>query len=268
MSEGYVMAGQRSEPERLQLQARLWEPAGRTVLKRAGDGRGLRALDVGCGALGWLRILSEWVGSEGEVVGSDIDDTFLRAAGDLLQAEGLANVTLANDDLFDSRLEPESFDLVHARFQLAPLGRMDEQIAAYRRLVKHGGWIVLEEPDNSSWHYNPPAQAAERLIALIEQTFATAGGDMNAGRALPALLHRLGLEPSIDAHVLALPPGHPYQRLPLQFATSLQQRLLALVSGQELAALRAEAERELADPHRWGTTFVLIQAPAKIPQEA
>lgn len=75
-----------------------------------------------------------------EVVGSDIDDTLLGAARELVDAEGLANVTLATDDLFDSRLEPESFDLVHARFQLAPLGRMKEQVAAYRRLVKNGGW--------------------------------------------------------------------------------------------------------------------------------
>ena len=38
------------------------------------DGRWLRALDVGCGALGWLRILSEWVGPSGQVVGADIDE--------------------------------------------------------------------------------------------------------------------------------------------------------------------------------------------------
>lgn len=142
---------------------------------------------------------------------------------------------------------------------------MEAQIAAYRRLVKDGGWMVLEEPDNSSWHYNPPAEAAERLIALIEQTFTATGGDMNAGRAVPALLRNAGLEPSIDAHVLALPPGHAYLRLPLQFAASLKQRLLAVLSREELAALRAEAERELADPHRWATTFILIQMQAKVP---
>lgn len=88
---------------------------------------------------------------------------------------------------------------------------------------------------------------------------------MNAGRALPALLRKLGLEPSIDAHVLTLPPGHPYLRLPLQFAASLEQRLLALVTSEQLAAVRAAAERELADPYRWATTFILIQMQAKVP---
>jgi hypothetical protein len=45
-NESYLLANQPSELERLQL----------------ADGTGGRALDVGCGAMGWLRILSEWVG--------------------------------------------------------------------------------------------------------------------------------------------------------------------------------------------------------------
>ena len=55
--EEYLLAGQPSELERLQLQSRVWEPSGRQLLATFGEGSGLRALDVGCGALGWLRIL-------------------------------------------------------------------------------------------------------------------------------------------------------------------------------------------------------------------
>src|SRR6266508_501037 len=65
-SAGYLLAGQASELERLQLQSRIWEPNGRRLLAEIGDGRGAPALDVGCGVLGWLRALSEWVGPEGE----------------------------------------------------------------------------------------------------------------------------------------------------------------------------------------------------------
>lgn len=53
----YLMAGQLSELERLRLQSRVWEPAGEILLARIGDGQGLHALEVGCGAMGWLRIL-------------------------------------------------------------------------------------------------------------------------------------------------------------------------------------------------------------------
>jgi hypothetical protein len=125
-------------------------------------------------------------------------------------------------------------------------------------LVTRGGWLALEEWDLGSWHFNPPAPAADRLIRLISGIFAALGGE--AGRALPGLLRDIGIEePKLDAHVIALKPRHPYLRLPLQFSRALEARLLEQVSEDELATLRRDAESELAEPDRWGTTFTLIQ---------
>lgn len=262
---GYLLAGQLSELERLQLQSRVWEGAGRALLGQLGDGAGQRVLDVGCGCYGWLPILSGWVGSSGSVVGTDTDDKMLEAARALLDAEALANVSLVRDDLFESQLEPATFDLVHARFEIGPLGRGEEQVGGFLRLVKPGGLVVLEDPDTSSWQFNPPAPASERLIALCRESFIAAGGDLNAGRRQAELLHSAGLEPEIRAEVLALPHGHPYLRLPVQFSMSLEPRLLRLVSKAELDALRAHAEAEIAAPGRWGTTFTLIQTWARAP---
>jgi len=257
--EDYLLADQPSELERLRLQSRVWEPSGRQLLTKLGDGSGVRALDVGCGALGWLRILSAWVGPSGRVVGTDIDERLLDAARSFLEAEEIANVELAVDDLFDSKLAPESFDLVHARYVIAPLGRGAEQVASHHRLLRPGGTLVLEEWDLGSWHFNPPAPAAERLIRLLSEIFAALGGE--AGRVLPELLSEIGIEePEIDAHVIALKPGHPYLRLPLQFSVALESRLLETLSADELTALRREAEHELAKPGRWGTTFMVIQS--------
>ena len=261
--DDYLLARQPSELERLQLQSRVWEPSGRQLLSKLGDGSGRRALDVGCGALGWLRILSEWVGPSGQLVGTDIDESLLRAARSFLETEGVSNVELLVDDLFESKLEPQSFDLVHARFVIAPLGRGGEQVNSYRRLVRPGGSLVLEEWDLGSWHFNPPAPAAERLIELLSEIFAALGGE--AGRGLPQLLDDAGIEErELDAHVIALEPAHPYLRLPLQFSVALESRLLERVSEKELASLRREAETELAEPGRWGTTFTLIQSWARL----
>jgi SAM-dependent methyltransferase len=257
--ENYLLANQPSELDRLRLQSLVWEPSGRQLLSELGGGSGGRALDVGCGALGWLRNLSEWVGPSGQVVGTDIDESMLNAARSFLQEEAIGSVELVVDDLFDSKLEPGSFDLVHARYQIAPLGRGREQVAAHRRLLKPAGLLVLEEWDLASWHFNPPAPAAERLIRLISEIFVGLGGE--AGRGLPELLRQIGIEePGIDAHVIALKPGHPYLSLPLQFSVALESRLLATLSGDELASLRREVEAELAEPGRWGTTFTLIQS--------
>ncbi|HEX8105032.1 MAG TPA: methyltransferase domain-containing protein [Solirubrobacteraceae bacterium] len=259
MADEYLLAGQRSELERLTQQARTWEPAGQALLDRIGDGAGLRALDVGCGAHGWLKLLSRWVGEDGEVVGTDVDPTLLAAARKL----DLDNVELIEDDLFASRLEPASFDLVHARFQLCPLGRAQEQVEIYAGLTRPGGHLVLEEPDSGSWHCNPPAPATEALIGLIVDAFRHAGGDFDAGRQLPALLTDVGIEATTYARVLALGAGHPYLKLPLQFAASLDHRLRQHTPAAELEELVAAAEEELADPDRWGTTFTLIQAHAR-----
>ena len=257
--ENYLLAKQPSELERLRRQSLVWEPTGRQLLSRVRGGSGGRALDVGCGAVGWLRILSEWVGPSGQIVGTDIDESMLNSARSFLEEEEIANVELVVDDLFDSKLEPRSFDLVHARYLIAPLGRGREQVASHRRLVKPGGSLVLEEWDLASWHFNPAAAAAERLIRLISEIFAGLGGE--AGRALPELLREIGIEePEINAHVIALKPGHPYLRLPLQFSVALESRLLETLREDELASLRREAEAELAEPGRWGTTFTLIQS--------
>lgn len=268
-SDSYLLAGQASELDRLQLQSRVWEPAGRRVLDEIGDGRGARAVDVGCGAMGWLRLLSEWVGPEGEVVGTDIDDAMLAAAERFVTAEGLGNVTLVKDDLFASELEPSSFDLVHARFQLGPLGRGTEQMATHLRLIRPGGTVVLEEPDPASWHFIPPAPTlvvqlrrgveVRGLIPLLGEAFRKAGGDPDAYITQLELFRSAGIEPNVRAEVQALPPGHPYLALPLQFATALDGLLRSFVDADELEQLRKEAERELRDPSRWGLTFTLVQ---------
>lgn len=259
-SSEYLLAGQVSELERLKLQSQVWEPAGRRLLEEIGDAGGQRAVDVGCGVMGWLRLLNEWVGPDGEVVGTDVDDAMLGQAKQLVADEGLGNVTLVKDDLFATSLEPESFDLVHARYEITPLGRAPEQLATYFRVVRPGGTVALEDPDVASWHFNPPASALENLIALIVEAFRRTGGNWDAGRTHLDLFRGAGVEANVRAEVVALPPGHPYLRLPLQFATALEARLLSLVEPAALERLRTDADAELQEPGRWGTTFTLIQS--------
>ena len=259
MAQEYLLGGQPSELERLRLQSLVWERSGRELLGKLGNGSGARAVDLGCGALGWLRILGDWVGPSGQVVGTDVDEGLLGAARAFLDEQEIEGVELVADDLFESKLEPRSFDLVHGRFLIGPLGRGRELLAATRRLVKPGGTLALEEWDLGSWHFNPPAPAAERLIRLISEIFADQGGE--AGRGLPELLRDVGIaEPEIEAHVIALKPGHPYLRLPIQFSVALESRLLESIREDQLASLRGEAEGELVEPGRWGTTFTVIQS--------
>ena len=135
--ENYLLAHQPSELERLRLQSLVWEPAGRQLLSKVSGGSGGRALDVGCGAMGWLRILSEWVGPTGRVVGTDIDESLLGAARSFLEAESVSNAELVIDDLFD--LQPTAFGAVFE-------GNVLEKVTEVGTAVGHafaGFFIVL-----------------------------------------------------------------------------------------------------------------------------
>ncbi len=255
----YRLADSAGEIERLVLQSRAWEAAGRHLLGRLPPCPAGHVLDAGCGPMGWLGILADWVGPKGQVVGTDIDRRMLEAARRYALQSRLRNVCLVHDDLFESRLEPGSFDHVHARYQIAPLGRAEEQITAYIRLLKPSGWLVLEESDSASWRFTPPAPAAEELMVLVRKAFLAGDGDLDAIRRLPGLMKAAGIEAEIDAQVLALPPGLPYGRVVLQLADGLEERLQLLVDRRRLRQLRRGAEKELANPSRWGTTWVLIQ---------
>jgi SAM-dependent methyltransferase len=254
----YALRSQPTELRRLRLQAEVWNPAGHSLLETLKAPERAQAVDIGCGSMGWLPLLDDWVGPSGRVIGADVDDAMLAAAGALAEQNGLERVDLVNDDLFATRLPAGEFDLVHARFQLCPLGRHADQMAVYRRLVKPGGVIVLEDPDHSTWTFEPEAQATEHLVDLVVAAFAEAGGDFDAGLRGAALLASAGVTPNVRRTVLALPPEHPYLRLPLQFAHALRPQIAELEP--QLDALMAEAEVELASPRRVGRTFTLVQS--------
>jgi ubiquinone/menaquinone biosynthesis C-methylase UbiE len=254
------LARRYAQHERLRLESRVWEPAGRALAADLDLPLGARVLDIGCGALGWLRVLAERV-PDGVVVGTDVDPGKLELAGTACERAGYDHVRLLEDDIFHSALPSGMFDLVHARFQLATVGRASDQLAAYRRLVKPGGVLVVEEPDSRSWTYEPYARATASLIGRIAQAMRGVGGDLDAGRRLPRHLHEAaGVPATTRTHVLGLEPGHPYLRLPLQFAAALQPQLRELLSDDELGDLLAAAAGEIEDPSRGGTTFTLVQS--------
>lgn len=92
------------------------------------------------------------------------------------------------------------------------------------------------------------------------------GGDFDVGRRTYGMLRRAGLEAvQIRAAVRALGPGHPYRRLPIQFAISLRQRILQVVDEAELDELVADCERIAADPDTYMATFIVTQVWGRVP---
>ena len=182
--------------------------------------------------------------------------------------EGLRNVGLVKDDLFASELEPDSFDLVHARYEICPLGRGHEQMETYIRLARPGGTIVLEDPDTGSWHFNPPAPALERLIAAdrggVPARAAETGrrGERTSSCCASSASKETSGPRSWRSH-----RGTPTCACRCSSPPPWRSGCCRLVSADELQELRDQGEAELQEPGRWGTTFTLLQCWGRCPAE-
>ncbi len=260
--ENYLLAGGAAELERLQLQARVWEPDAEAMLDRIGLQPGWHCLDLGCGALGIVEPLSRRVGANGRVLGVDIDPKLLTAARAFVQEAGLTNVEILEHDAYNTTLPRASFDFVHVRFLFAPVGRDDQLLREMLALTRPGGIVAIQEPDANSWNCFPLNPAWERLKDAILTAFTRGGGDFNAGQRTYGMLRQAGLEDvQLRAAVLALQNGHPYMRLPIQFATSLRQRIIdaGLLSEADLDETIAACEQIAQDPEAFVLTFVVTQ---------
>jgi SAM-dependent methyltransferase len=221
-----------------------------------------RCVDVGCGALGALRVLSRKVGPSGQVLGVDVDSKLLSAAEQFVAAEKLTNVELKKLDVFAAELPAESFDCVHVRFMFAPLGRADELLRQLVRITKRGGMIVVQEPDSASWDFEPSDEAWRQLKHEILHAFRLGGGDFDAGRKLWRQFAEAGFQRrTIRSESLTLPGGHPYCRIGVQFAASLRERILRAgrINAAQLDDLVREGERLAADPMAIMTAFTVVQ---------
>ena len=107
-------------------------------------------------------------------------------------------VRLLAADIRTAALEPESFDLVHARYVLIHLP--DFQVALERMLMalRPGGWLVLEEPDFSA--ARPISgdvqdmQSVTKVNRAILRMFSEKRMDHSLGIRLPSLLQSAELK--------------------------------------------------------------------------
>jgi SAM-dependent methyltransferase len=198
----------------------------------------------------------------------DLDPLQLRGARAFVADNKFANVEIVEADAYASSLPAGSFDLAHVRFLFAPVGRDAQLMNELWRLTKPGGIIAIQEPDAAAWGCYPPSDAWDRLKSVILESFRRGGGDFNAGRRTHAMLQERGArDVQLRAAVAALAPGHPYLRLPVQFATSLKDRILdaGLMSKSELDETIGECEQVASSPQTTGTTFVVMQVRGRKP---
>ena len=200
----YVISGGKDGKERLKLLSQVMAPTTSQLLKTAGIGEGMTCLDVGCGGGFVTRLLADFVGPRGKVVGTDMDNVILALAREDVEAERLENVEFRHADASVCQDEA-AYDLVYARFLLTHLSEPEKCLDTMLKACKPGGLIVIEDIDFTGNFCYPRFPAYERYTELYQEVVRRRGGDPNIGHKLPGMLRKAGVQ---DVRVSVAQPAH------------------------------------------------------------
>jgi demethylmenaquinone methyltransferase/2-methoxy-6-polyprenyl-1,4-benzoquinol methylase len=129
---------------------RLWK---RFTIEKSGVRRGWKVLDIAGGTGDLAAKFSEIVGSEGEVVLADINDSMLKVGRSRLVDRGIVgNVRYAQANAECLPFPDNYFDLITIAFGLRNVTDKDKAIASMFRILKPGGRLLVLEfskPENA-----------------------------------------------------------------------------------------------------------------------
>lgn len=272
LSVPYVLGGTLTEQQRLVLQARWLEEHARALLDQIPIEPGARVVDIGCGPIGIMNLLSERVGPGGVVLGVEREPRFVEMARSELKLRELRNVEVVHADALRTGLEKDTFDLVHARLVLINLPAATQRalLSEMFALAKPGGIIVLQEYDAISYACHPEHPSWNVLLTIYNEAFHKAGGNEYVGRSLASLLRSTGTQNVELLGRVRFPKVGDYQRTHLlSLISSMRDQILA--SGRTSEALLREhmdaLSAHLCDPATTLIDKLLIQAWGSKPAE-
>jgi SAM-dependent methyltransferase len=247
----YTLGTNPAERERLRQQSRDLAAHTLALLEHADVSPGARVLELGCGPSGSIEVLAQRVGPTGSLTAVDIDQTHIALARDLACDRGLTNVEVLHGDARRTGLPSASFDLVHARLLLVNIPGPEDVVAEMVRLVKPGGWVLVDEADGAVSMCYPPHRAWDRLNEIFRAAYRSDGADLSIGRKVSHLLHHAGMvEIGTEARVDVYPAGHSRRTLLPDLVASMQAKIIqrGVADAAELQDLDRQVRRHLANP--------------------
>ncbi|MFE7753084.1 class I SAM-dependent methyltransferase [Streptomyces sp. NPDC057428] len=244
------------------LQARLYDPITEHVLRLAGLGRGMRVLDVGCGAGDVSFLAAEIVGPTGAVLGIDAAADVLEVARSRAAVRGGSGPSTQGCLRFEQMTLPdvaleEPVDAVIGRLVL---GHLPDPVAVLRHLsglVRPGGLILFQDFDNFSLRVEPPTPLVRTVLKSVADALTVKGRSLGAGARLYSLFHQAGLAPARLSATTPMGGAEDATVLPLVVQTyrALSQAALPGISrGDDRARTIGDVETLLHRMHQEITT--------------
>jgi SAM-dependent methyltransferase len=262
VSPSYPLGGTHTERDRLLAQAEQYEATANWLLDQIDIRPGWRAVDIGCGPIGILNLLSERVEASGSVIGLEREQRFVEMARAEIAKRRLGNVTMVQADGLDTGLEKNSFDLVHERLVMINVSAREAFLTEMLSLLRPGGTVILEDVDNVSWLCQPAHPSWEVLLNAFHTVFHAGGGDGFIGRRLPVLLRAAGVQNIQTKVAVETPPLGDYRRTHLvSLIDSIRDKIIAkgLLNEAQLNEHREALMRHLSDPATTVIDKLLVQ---------
>jgi ubiquinone/menaquinone biosynthesis C-methylase UbiE len=177
--------------------------------------QGMRVLDIGCGTGDDVRAISELVGSQGSVTGTDSNPAMIEEA----VTRGVpANVGFTVADAAQLPFGDDSFDAVRAERVFQHMASPQLAADELHRVLAPGGTALLLDQD---WESLIVAGASRTITRRIVRAFVDHLANGWAGREARGLLARAGFTSVSSVPFVSMPS------LPLAFETVLQPAMHA-----------------------------------------
>ncbi len=144
---------------------------------------GARVLDVGSGP-GSITIDIARRVDPAPVRGVDASAQIVAQAAGLAADNGVHNVEFAVDDAYRLDAEDDTYDVVHAHQVLQHLGRPEDALREFRRVLKPGGVAGVRDVDYGGVIWYPLIPALDKWLDVYRRVHVWNGGDPLAGRTL------------------------------------------------------------------------------------
>lgn len=224
----------------------------RPALIAAGLTRGMTVVDLGCGRGTMTRFVSGEVGSEGKIIGVDVDEDALAQAKTATAGRVRVPIAWESASAYDTGLADASVDMVIARNLFQQLTDPARALAEIARILKPGGRVcMIDAQDSLLWIQPEPAGHADFMARAAAQQ-RMRGGDRDLPRKLAALLFAAHFQDvRTDVHVFDT------QRMATDLFVELAiSPVLAAFPGDDAATVQGHVDacrQTLQTPHAHGS---------------